>query len=230
MQVVVFGGGHVSLALEKVLKTLDLTLTVVDDRPEFSDKERFSEADRVLTMSYEKLSEVDFGFAPYFIIVTRGHKDDERCLRVCTFCETFAYIGMIGSRGKVAMTFERLAADGISREALEEVHAPIGLKLGGNTPGEIAVSIAAELIQVKNQKERSLFSEELEQGLQKEKGPLILATVIEKTGSSPGKRGARMLVNEKGSIYGTIGGGTVEYTVIERSQSISCGKQRKRPV
>lgn len=64
---------------------------------------------------------------------------------------------MIGSRGKVAMTFERLAADGISREALEEVHAPIGLKLGGNTPGEIAVSIAAELIQVKNQKERSLF-------------------------------------------------------------------------
>ena len=111
------------------------------------------------------------------------------------------------------MTFERLAADGISREALEEVHAPIGLKLGGNTPGEIAVSIAAELIQVKNQKERSLFSEELEQGLQKEKGPLILATVIEKTGSSPGKRGARMLVNEKGSIYGTIGGGTVEYTV-----------------
>ena len=169
MQVVVFGGGHVSLALEKVLKTLDLTLTVVDDRPEFSGRERFSEADRVLTMSYEKLSEVDFGFAPYFIIVTRGHKDDERCLRYALSVK-HSYIGMIGSRGKVAMTFELLAADGISREALEEVHAPIGLKLGGNTPGEIAVSIAAELIQVKNQKERSLFSEELEQGLQKEKG------------------------------------------------------------
>lgn len=218
MQVVVFGGGHVSLALEKVLKTLDLTLTVVDDRPEFSSRERFSEADRVLTMSYEKLSEVDFGFAPYFIIVTRGHKDDERCLRYALSVK-HSYIGMIGSRGKVAMTFERLAADGISREALEEVHAPIGLKLGGNTPGEIAVSIAAELIQVKNQKKRSLFSEELEQGLQKEKGPLILATVIEKTGSSPGKRGARMLVNEKGNIYGTIGGGTVEYTVIGEAKA-----------
>ncbi|MEF2851306.1 MAG: XdhC/CoxI family protein, partial [Lachnospiraceae bacterium] len=154
----------------------------------------------------------------YFIIVTRGHKDDERCLRYALSVK-HSYIGMIGSRGKVALTFERLAADGISREALEEVHAPIGLKLGGNTPGEIAVSIAAELIQVKNQKERSLFSEELEQGLQKEKGPLILATVIEKTGSSPGKRGARMLVNEKGSIYGTIGGGTVEYTVIGEAKA-----------
>ena len=125
-QVVVFGGGHISLALEKVLKTLDLTLTVVDDRLEFANRERFSEADRVLTMSYEKLSEVDFGFAPYFIIVTRGHKDDDICLRYALSVK-HSYIGMIGSKGKVALTFDRLAADGISREAVAEVHAPIGL-------------------------------------------------------------------------------------------------------
>lgn len=100
-QVVVFGGGHISLALEKVLKTLDLTLTVVDDRLEFANRERFSEADRVLTMSYEKLSEVDFGFAPYFIIVTRGHKDDDICLRYALSVK-HSYIGMIGSKGKVA--------------------------------------------------------------------------------------------------------------------------------
>lgn len=214
----VFGGGHISLALEKVLKTLDLTLTVVDDRLEFANRERFSEADRVLTMSYEKLSEVDFGFAPYFIIVTRGHKDDDICLRYALSVK-HSYIGMIGSKGKVALTFERLAADGISREALAEVHAPIGLKIGGNTPGEIAISIAAELVQVKNQKKRSLFSEELAQGLREERGPLVMATVIEKNGSSQGKRGARMLVNEKGDIYGTVGGGTVEYTVIQEAEN-----------
>ena len=217
-QVVVFGGGHISLALEKVLKTLDLTLTVVDDRLESANRERFSEADRVLTMSYEKLSEVDFGFAPYFIIVTRGHKDDDICLRYALSVK-HSYIGMIGSKGKVALTFDRLAADGISREALAEVHAPIGLKIGGNTPGEIAISIAAELVQVKNQKKRSLFSEELAQGLREERGPLVMATVIEKNGSSPGKRGARMLVNEKGDIYGTVGGGTVEYTVIQEAEN-----------
>ena len=201
-QVVVFGGGHISLALEKVLKTLDLTLTVVDDRLEFANRERFSEADRVLTMSYEKLSEVDFGFAPYFIIVTRGHKDDDICLRYALSVK-HSYIGMIGSKGKVALTFDRLAADGISREALAEV----------------AISIAAELVQVKNQKKRSLFSEELAQGLREERGPLVMATVIEKNGSSPGKRGARMLVNEKGDIYGTVGGGTVEYTVIQEAKN-----------
>ena len=121
--------------------------------------------------------------------------------------------------GKVALTFDRLAADGISREALAEVHAPIGLKIGGNTPGEIAISIAAELVQVKNQKKRSLFSEELAQGLREERGPLVMATVIEKNGSSPGKRGARMLVNEKGEIYGTVGGGAVEYTVIQEAEN-----------
>ena len=121
---------------------------------------------------------------------------------------------MIGSKGKVALTFDRLAADGISREALAEGHAPIGLKIGGNTPGEIAISIAAELVQVKNQKKRSLFSEELAQGLREERGPLVMATVIEKNGSSPGKRGARMLVNEKGDIYGTV-----EYTVIQEAEN-----------
>ena len=175
-------------------------------------------ADRVLTMSYEKLSEVDFGFAPYFIIVTRGHKDDDICLRYALSVK-HSYIGMIGSKGKVALTFDRLAADGISWEALAEVHAPIGLKIGGYTPGEIAISIAAELVQVKNQKKWSLFSEELAHGLREERGPLVMATVIEKNGSSPGKRGARMLVNEKGDIYGTVGGGTVEYTVIQEAEN-----------
>lgn len=224
----VFGGGHISLALEKVLKTLDLTLTVVDDRLEFANRERFSEADRVLTMSYEKLSEVDFGFAPYFIIVTRGHKDDDICLRYALSVK-HSYIGMIGSKGKVALTFDRLAADGISREALAEVHAPIGLKIDGNTPGEVAISIAAELVQVKNQKKRSLFSEELAQGLREERGPLVMATVIEKNGSSQGKRGARMLVNEKGDIYGHRGRRHGGVHGDPGGRKFSSGKYRGRP-
>lgn len=223
----VFGGGHISLALEKVLKTLDLTLTVVDDRLEFAHRERFSEADRVLTMSYEKLSEVDFGFAPYFIIVTRGHKDDDICLRYALSVK-HSYIGMIGSKGKVALTFDRLAADGISREALAEVHAPIGLKIGGNTPGEIAISIAAELVQVKNQKKRSLFSEELAQGLRK-KEALSLWLRLSRRTVPPGKTGARMLVNEKGDIYGHRGRRHGGVHGDPGGRKFSSGKYRGRP-
>lgn len=216
-QVVVLGGGHISLALERVLKTLDVSLTVVDERPEFACRERFAEADRVLCMSFQEFDKVDFGSNPYYIIVTRGHRDDYICLRYALNSPR-AYVGMIGSKNKVAATFERLRAEGISEELIREVHAPIGLDIGGNTPGEIAVSIAAELIQVRNQRPRIIFSEKLTEALERESGPLVMATVLVKRGSSPGKPGSRMLINRNGETFGTIGGGTVEYTVIQKAK------------
>lgn len=222
-RVVVFGGGHVSLALERVLKTLDLHLTVVDDRPEFASRERFREADEVLCTDFSDMSRLDFGDCAYYVIVTRGHSHDYTCL-VQAMKRPHAYIGMIGSRKKVSATFQRLREEGWSEGAIAEIHAPIGLKIGGITPGEIAVSIAAELIQEKNKKEKTVFQEEIAEGLAREKGPLVLAVVLNKTGSSPGKKGCRLLVAENGRTYGTIGGGAVEHAVIQEAAA-SLGRE-----
>lgn len=217
-RVVVCGGGHVSLALEQVLKTLPLHLTVIDDRPEFASKERFRLADRVLCQDYRRaLREHDFGEEAYFVIVTRGHASDDDCLSEILRLPR-AYVGMIGSRSKVAAAFEKLRREGWGDEVQKGIHAPIGLPIGGRTPGEIAVSIAAELIQVRNQKGLAVFDPEVIGALTEEADPCVMVTVMEKTGSSPGKKSSRMLVLPDGSTRGTIGGGSVEYTAAKEAE------------
>ena len=137
---VVCGGGHVSLALVRFLKLLDFHVTVIDGREEFANRERFPEADEILCMDFEEgLEQRDFGEHAYYIIVTRGHKDDYRCLR-SILKKKRDYVGMIGSRGKVAMSFERLRQDGVDEEEIRKIHAPIGLAISAQTPAEIGVS------------------------------------------------------------------------------------------
>lgn len=211
LPVVVLGGGHVSLALEKILKLLEFHLTVIDDREEFANRERFSLADEVLKMDFEKeLPQAVFPEGAYYIIVTRGHQYDYFCLKEI-LKRTSGYVGMIGSRKKVAAAFQRLREEGITEEEIRRVHAPIGLPIGGSTPAEIAVSIAAEIIQVKGNSGMQGLEEEVQETLMKEEGPLVMVTVLKKEGSSPRGRGSRMLVDEHGSIKGSIGGGAVEY-------------------
>ena len=219
-RVVVCGGGHVSLALEQVLKTLPLHLTVIDDRPEFASKERFRLADRVLCQDYRRaLREHDFGEEAYFVIVTRGHASDDDCLSEILRLPR-AYVGMIGSGRKVALAFQRLRADGFSEEEMKRVHAPVGLSIGAQTPAEIAVSIAAEIIQEKNRYQRNILEEAVAEGIRSPQGR-VLVSVIEKHGSSPRGTGTRMVVSEDGSIYGTIGGGSVEFAAAERAERLT---------
>ena len=125
---------------------------------------------------------------------------------------------MIGSRSKVAAAFEKLRREGWGDEVQKGIHAPIGLPIGGRTPGEIAVSIAAELIQVRNQKGLAVFDPEVIGALTEEADPCVMVTVMEKTGSSPGKKSSRMLVLPDGSTRGTIGGGSVEYTAAKEAE------------
>lgn len=213
-QVVICGGGHISLALEKVLKTLEVYLTVLDDREEFANRERFILADEVYCVDFERaLAQMDFGENAYYIIVTRGHENDYLCLKQI-LQRSYGYVGMIGSRSKVKYTFARLEQEGFSEEQIAQVHAPIGLPLGGRTPAEIAISIVAEIIQVKSQQQAKAFPKEIIRGIFQERGPCVMVTIIDATGSAPRGKGSRMLVAADGHIYGTIGGGAIEAIAI----------------
>lgn len=144
----IFGGGHISQSLVQVLATLEFEVTVADDRLEFAHPERFPGAAHVICNSFAKvLEEFEPDDKTAVIIVTRGHTYDLECLRSVITAKA-GYIGMIGSRRKVKATLQVLEEEGIARTLLYGVRAPIGLDLGGESPAEIAVSIAAEVVAV----------------------------------------------------------------------------------
>ena len=154
----------------------------------------------------------------WFVIVTRGHRYDRACLEQILH-KTSAYVGMMGSRRRVAIVKEQLEESGIAKETLDEVHTPIGLKIGAETPEEIAVSVMAEIIQVKNSRQKAGgYSEELLEALTADEGSRkVLATIISRKGSAPRSVGTKMLVFEDGTTVDTIGGGCVESEIIRKA-------------
>jgi xanthine dehydrogenase accessory factor len=147
-ELVIVGAGHVAQPLCTLGALLGLRVTVLDDRPQFATKERFPEAETVREVDFsDPFAGIPLHRWSHVVLVTRGHKYDYECLRsVLTGDALPGYVGMIGSRRRVRATFDALLTEGIPRGKLEAVHAPIGLDLGSETPGEIAVSVAAELV------------------------------------------------------------------------------------
>ena len=144
--VYLFGGGHVGAELCPLLHRVGFRVTVCDDRPDFAQPERFPQAEQVLLVDYRSLPpSLSLTERDYVAIMTSGHQGDLEILRQ-VLSTTAAYIGCIGSRRKAAILRERLSALGLSQRDLDRVYSPIGLPLGGDTPAEIAVSIAAQLI------------------------------------------------------------------------------------
>ncbi len=155
---VLFGAGHISQYLARMARDLGYRITVVDDRPFFANQERFPDAHRVLVAEFTDCwNHLSPGPWTYIIIVTRGHKHDEIVLRKALQVP-HRYIGMIGSRHKVATMVGRIKEEGLNDDALKHVYSPIGLDIGAETPAEIAVSILAELTTVRNQGHRPGFS------------------------------------------------------------------------
>jgi xanthine dehydrogenase accessory factor len=146
---IVVGAGHVAVPMAQVGKLLDFDVLVVDDRASFANKERFPTADRIIVDDFERAVD-DLLITPstYVVLVTRGHAHDVRALRKI-IRKPAAYIGMIGSRRRVYAVFKLLRDEGIPVEDLLRVHAPIGLDIKTETPGEIAVSVGAELLKVR---------------------------------------------------------------------------------
>jgi xanthine dehydrogenase accessory factor len=149
-----FGGGHISFHLSKILRFIGFDFVVIDDRKEFANCNRFPDAKECIVQDFEHVVEhLSFDpFSSYLIIVTRGHKSDlfvlEQAIRA-----NVKYIGMIGSRRKIQLIFQQLQEQGISKDLLDTVHAPIGLDIEADTPEEITISIAAELIKVRRGKQ-----------------------------------------------------------------------------
>lgn len=148
--VFIFGAGHVSRELAPLAKLVGFRTIILDDRQEFANSGRFPLADAVLVLdSFEKaLNRLDIDEESYLVLVTRGHAHDKTVLRQALATKA-GYIGMIGSRRKRDAVYEALLDEGFSRTDLERVFSPVGLKIGAETPAEIAVSIVAELIQVR---------------------------------------------------------------------------------
>ena len=154
-RVIVCGGGHVAQALVPVLAAVDFRVTVFENRPEFANPELFPGAEHVVLGDYEKISDyLSLKADDFFIIMTHGHQWDftlqEQLLRRKT-----AYIGVMGSRRKIASVNARLLEAGISQDALAEVHTPIGLPIQAVTPPEIAVSVAAECIAIRAERRKN---------------------------------------------------------------------------
>jgi xanthine dehydrogenase accessory factor len=148
----IFGGGHIAHQLARLLPTVDFKFVIIDDRERFANAQRFPDAKTCLVHDFadvfQKLS-YDPRFA-YIIIVTRGHQSDFQVLAQAITTRP-KYIGMIGSTRKIQILFDQLRQQGVSQEMLHTIHAPIGLEIGADTPEEIAVSIAAELIKVRRE-------------------------------------------------------------------------------
>jgi xanthine dehydrogenase accessory factor len=145
--VFIFGGGHISLSVSKISAMSGFQVTVIDDRPEFANQERFPEAGQVIAEKFSTaFPRLQVTRSSYLVIVTRGHADDQQVLEWALTTEA-GYIGMIGSKRKIGTLYRNLEEKGIAREKLLRVHAPIGLDIGALTPEEIAVSIVAQMIQ-----------------------------------------------------------------------------------
>lgn len=140
----IFGGGHIAKALVPIVAGLGFSITVVDSRPEFASAERFPAAARTICGDPAEIAR-SVGPSAFAVLVTHGHEEDQAVLEQLVGLDPpLRYIGMIGSRSKVRRALDDLAEQGL--EPGENLYAPIGLDLGGGSPGAIAVAIAAELL------------------------------------------------------------------------------------
>ena len=225
-QLIIFGGGHVSQPVAKIGKMLGFHVTVMDDREDFVTSERFPDADRLIKGSYDKLSDKIPAYEnAYYVIVTRGHLGDSACARQI-LRRPYTYLGMIGSKNKVKLTREKLLGEGFSEEQLNSIHAPIGLPIGGHMPAEIAVSIAAEIVQEKNRYDVSYIDGAVEDAVRKKENGIMI-TIISKSGSSPRGTGSKMFIDKDGNSYGSIGGGNVEFQALKYAPEAQHGEIRK---
>ena len=192
-RLILCGGGHVSLEVAYMASHLEFEVVVIDDREEFANPERFPMAAQVLCKPFlEALDELGSRSDDYYVILTRGHAFDGECLAKVLQGD-YAYVGMIGSKIKVAAVMKRMKELGFHANVLAGVHSPVGLQIGAQTP----------VIQERARKGPGTPPPPSEKG--------VLCTITRKSGSAPRGEGTWMLVHPDGTCVGTIGGGAVEY-------------------
>jgi len=145
----IIGAGHVGWHLARAAADTEFRVHVVDDREKFANRERFPHADDVIVEPIDDwLHRTEIPASSFVVIVTRGHQNDLEAMRALA-ARDLRYLGLIGSRAKVARIRKLLLSEGMPPECLDRVHAPIGLEIGAVTPAEIAISILAQLIAIR---------------------------------------------------------------------------------
>lgn len=150
-KLLIVGGGHCALALSELMSKMDFHISLFDDRSDLNSlaKNEFVH-DKTIIESYENIGEfIESGNNIYVVVMTLGYKFDEIVIR-SLFYKNFKYFGVLGSKAKMKTLLRILEKEGFNIEKLSRIHTPIGLKINSRTPVEIAVSIAAEIIAVKN--------------------------------------------------------------------------------
>lgn len=211
-ELVVCGAGHVGAACIRIAATLDMHITCIEDREDFADIAREMGAHEVLCGSYaDLLDTIEGGDNVYFLSMTRAHAFDQLCLEKILL-KPFAYVGMLGSAGKISKIRSNLEEKGISGELFDKVHTPVGIDISANTPEEIAIAVLAEIISVKNTGRviTKAFSHEQLDAITSDRGDSMLVTLIRKYMASPRDPGTKMVVTSDGEKWGTIGGGAAE--------------------
>lgn len=151
--VYLFGGGHVSVCVAAALSHVEFNTVIYDDRADFSNPQRFPQSLETISAPYEELFEhITLTDQDYVLIMTRGHLCDYEVQRQVMKTPA-CYIGVIGSRAKIHHVTEKLLRDGFTQEEIDRCHTPVGVPIGAETPEEIAVSIAAELILERSRRE-----------------------------------------------------------------------------
>ena len=223
-RLVVCGGGHVAAALVKQAKLLGMPVLAIDDREEFAQQLRAAGADTVLCAPFaQALQDVPGGAETYFAVLTRSHVFDLDCLtRILQ--KPAAYVGMMGSRGRAALVRRQLLENGLDSQRIDALCAPIGLAIGAQTAAEIALSILAQIVQVKNARPQTegYPIALLDAMVQAEKAhtPAVLATIIARHGSTPRDVGAKMLVLPDCNTVGSVGGGIMEHYTVQAAQKL----------
>ena len=226
-QLVVCGGGHVAAALVKQAKLLGLPVLAIDDREEFAQQLRAAGADTVLCAHFaQALQNVSGGAETYFAVLTRSHAFDLDCLTLI-LQKPAAYVGMMGSRGRAALVRRQLLETGLDSQRVESLCAPIGLAIGAQTAAEIALSILAQIVSIKNARPQTEgFSSALLEAMAQTDAAgqqAVLAVIAARHGSTPREIGAKMLVRTDGSIVGSVGGGIMEHRTILAAQEMLTG-------
>lgn len=230
-RLVICGAGHVALCVIRIGVMLGYEITVIEDRREFAEKAGEAGAHRVICKPFgEALDEAGDDPMTAFVIMTREHSHDVECLRR-VLQRPSAYIGMMGSRSRTEQIRQQMLEEGYDARKVEQIHMPIGLRIGSRTPEEIAVSVAAELISVLTAADPG---EGFPPGMAEELAADpsgVLAMIVEKSGEAPRRPGTKMLVRTDGSFLGTVGGGYAEAEILKTArQMIAEGDRKSRTV
>ena len=237
-RLILLGGGHIAQPLCSIAAMLGFGVTVVDDRPSFANHPRFPEAEQIVCDAFtHAIRELDIQAGDYLAVITRGHRYDADCLRTVLSGTMPMYLGLLGSRRRTIALLAMLEQEGFERDRLDAIHTPIGLDIGALSVQEIAVSIAAELVQCRrlglNRRSKSCilteetFAEDVLADIVERDIPRALLLVYETSGSTPVKSGAFMTVDQNFQAKGTIGGGCSESAVLRDAfHLIGTGKRQ----